>query len=401
MKGQPGNNAQLVRVQRRTGARIRSYDVHLADVRAPDGMESRMTPLRRTLTVLACLILSAAASAEPVPITSGPNLFSSPVVIRSGPGTDLRMAFLSNFYSTVIVRSLVLGRSIDDGQTWTLWVGPGGSAPPDAMRVPTYQSGSPSLIERNGVGFLLFYDYGFNFNFHLRRSQSSDGLTFADGSILDMGWNTGIEDQPRVIADGDDSLTMVYRRPIAEGAASEGLYLSRSADNGLAWDALHTLASPVGRVPDLVHRASDGLYLLCYLVDLPAGGYQIFVKSTHDPRDWSSPARLVAEGSVNSPSLTNMPDGAFVMVWGRGDNTQSDIVMSRSTDGFAWSPEVVVAGSPGLLDAGPFALAGPSPGVVDLYWSTQYEVGSSFESQIFHDNAVVVLDPVFAGSFDP
>lgn len=344
---------------------------------------------------------STTVAAAAAPITSGPNLFSSPVALRSAEGNELRIVFLYDFYNGVIFQGLVVGASDDEGETWTFGNGPGGDNTSGTLRVPTYQAGSPSLLQLASSDYVLFYHYGFNFDFHLRRSPSSDGMTYSTGTILDMGWSSGVEDQPRVIADGAGELTMIYRRQFAEGPSVAGIYLSRSVDEGVSWDSLHTLASAQGYQADLAYRASDGLYLLSYLVDDVGGGYEIYVKTTQNPRDWSAPARQLASGSVGAPRIARMSDGAFVMVWSRGDGAQSHIVMSRSVDGLDWSPEVTVAGSPTLVDAGPFALAGSSPGVIDLYWSALYEDGSTFTSQIYRDSAVVVLDPVFAGGFDP
>lgn len=349
---------------------------------------------------LALLCLSAGAVAEPVPITSGSNIFDSPVAIRTAPAGDIRLAFISNFYGPSITASIVLGRSSDDGANWTLWSGPGGFDAVQPLRVPTSQAFNPNLIRIDSSQYFLFYAHGVNFDFHLRRSVSSDDATFAAGSVMDMGWSSGIEDQPSVMRSAAGVLTMVYRRPMAEGPSGAGLYLAQSTNQGASWDNQHTLVSSDGILPDLAFRSSDGLYLLSYLVELPGGGYQIRIKSTHDARDWSQPSRELASGILGAARIAVMPDGAFVMVWSRSDGVQADISMSRSMDGTGWSPESTVAGTIDRNDGAPYPLATPSPGVIELYWSAATDGGMNFESQIVRDARIVVLDPVFATGFD-
>jgi hypothetical protein len=94
-----------------------------------------------------------------------------------------------------------------------------------------------------------------------------------------------------------------------------------------------------------------------------------------------------------------MPDGAFVLLYGRRIGNQSDLFARRSTDGNAWAAEIPLTNSPGWYDEAPFAVAGTSPSVVELYWVQTPDVSPAFTS-IARELATVMPDALFASGFD-
>lgn len=122
------------------------------------------------------------------------------------------------------------------------------------------------------------------------------------------------------------------------------------------------------------------------------------VKVSGNRNDWTAPAVLEIAGNNASPSLVVMPDGAFVLFYGRRMGNQADLFAGRSTDGSAWTEEFRLTDTPNQFDEAPFAVAGKSAGVVELYWAQTPDLTLS-GSTIVGDGAMVVLDPVFNSGF--
>ena len=346
-------------------------------------------------------VIASVACAEPVPLTAGTGQFGSPVATRDAT-TGLR---------TVVFDELWIGPSISqwmwvthssEGATWSPRVQVPTPDPAGRSRIVDSRQGGASLLRTTPGGYQLFRHYGGAVPRDIWRSASTDGTSFPDAQRVELGWASDGSGHPAVVSNAGSTLTMVYHRRTAEGAAGPGLYLAQSADDGASWDQQRTPVAAdaeSGTRSSLAHRASDGRTLVAYAVDAGVDGKRIVVKATHDVRDWSAPPALVIAGTNTTPALAVMPDGAFVLLWSRYDGSQWDIVLRRSVDGFDWQPDVAVTSTPATSDLAPFALVGESPGTIDLYWSRSTGSGGAF-ADIVHDASVVVLDGVFADGFD-
>ncbi len=347
-------------------------------------------------------VMASAACADPVPLTGGNGLFGSPAATRDAT-TGLRTVVFDEFWiGPSISQWMWLTHSSNDGATWSPRVQVPAPDPVGGLRIVDSRQGGASLLHTAQGAYLLFRHYGGATPRDIWRSASADGSAFPVAQRLDLGWTTVGSGYPAVLSNGGSALTMIYHRATAEAAGGPGLYLAQSADEGVSWDPQRTLVAADAETStrsSLAYRASDGRYLVAYVVDAGSGERPIVIKATHDVRDWSAAPALVIAGNNTTPALTVMPDGAFVLLWSRYDGSQWDIRARRSVDGFNWQAEVAVTATPTTSDLAPFAVVGASPGAVDLYWSRSTGSGGAF-ADIVHDSAVVVLDAVFADGFD-
>lgn len=196
-------------------------------------------------------------------------------------------------------------------------------------------------------------------------------------------------------------MTMLYQHFVPDGSSRAGIYLARSLSNGLTWSPVRTQVTTDARLgvrSMLAYRPSDHHYLATYETQWADDDNRVMVKVTDNVNDWAAPAVLEIPGNNLAPSLAVMPDGAFVLLYGRTIGGQSDLFARRSADGIVWTGEIQLTNTPNQPDDAPFAVAGTSPGVVELYWAQTPDLISP--SNIVRDGSVVVHDPVFASGFD-
>ena len=333
---------------------------------------------------LVLLILATGAFADVLPVTTGNALDYQVSIIRST--TDgARIAVFERLDGSVF-GDLWLTRSTDGGTSWSA---------PAPIIATTANERHPALIQTGASSYSLFYlkGTGATTSYRLWRATSSDGEHFTEQAMLDLGWASGGEVNPHVVRHADGTLTMSYQR------LSGGVYVAESSDAGINWDQLKTPINAIGQLPRISFRESDGVYLSSYQTGSTA--LQMFIKTSTDVHDWSAPAQDFAISGNNHDSLpVVMPDGAFVVFWIRESGGQFDIAARRSLDGLVWAPTISVTATASENDVEPHPLIGTSPGVVELYWGRESPVGSS-DYDIVRDPAVIVLDSLFIGSFDP
>lgn len=340
-----------------------------------------MTMIRACAFVLLGM-LPALAAASVQPVTSGSGLDYQAAILRAS-SDGARIVVFERLDASVF-GDLWLTRSIDGGQTWS---------PPVPIIASAANERHPALVETAPGAFALFYlkGSGAGSSYRLWRATSSDGITFSEQGMLDLGWATGGEVNPHVIRRADGRLTMSYQR------LSGGVYVAESSDGGVTWDAQQTAINANGQLPRITYRESDGLYLASYQTG--STDLQMWVKTTTDLRDWGAPAQAFATSGNNHDSLpVVMPDDAFVLFWIREAGGQFDIAARRSADGANWSDDIVVTASADENDVEPHPLVGASPGLVELYWGRESPLGSG-DYDIVRDPAVVVLDAIFADGF--
>ena len=329
---------------------------------------------------------------------------SNPVAVNNPDTGSKTLIYEELFFGPSITGRLWSQQSFDGGSTWSIPQAVS-LGPTRAAQIVTSLQGGASLVLRAGGGYVLFHHYGAGTPSNIWRTPGSDGSAFVDSTEVDLGWpeagNQPGSGFPSVVLDGPASMTMLYQRFAADGSSPVGVYLARSLDDGLSWSPGRTLVTTdahLGARSMLAYRSSDHRYVATYERQWAAEDNRVMVKVTDNVDDWSAPPVLEVPGNNAAPSLVVMPDGAFVLVYGRQIGGRSDLFARRSTDGIVWAEEIRLTDSSGY-DETPFALAGSSPGVVEMYWASTPDVSPTYTS-IVRNGAVVVLDPVYASGFD-
>lgn len=336
-------------------------------------------------TLVATLLLTPAfAFAATEPVTTGGLFDYQPSVIRADNGTVV--AVFERLAPANQYGDLWLTRSTDDGATW--------STPTIAIASASNERHA-SLLQIGPSSYVLFYLKGMTAvsSFRIARATSSDGITFTEQGLLDLGWGSGGEINPHVIDEGGGVLTMSYQRL----NTNTGSYVAQSLDSGATWDTLRTPIQLGSQLPRITRRASDGLYLASYQVG--SSSLTMHVETTTNLRDWNTPAQDFALTGNNHDSLpVVMPDGAFVLTWIRASGSGFDIALRRSADGRRWQPLQAVTSTPTENDVQPHPLTGPSSGSFQLYWGRAIPAGGN-AFDIVRDPAVVI-DAMHADGFD-
>lgn len=321
--------------------------------------------------------------AQILPVTTGSGNDYQPSVIRSTDDHAHMVVFERLDAQTS--GDLWLTRSLDNGETWSA---------PSAIVASTANERHPALLQLGPASYVLFYlkGTGATTSFRLWRATSSDGITFSEQGVLDLGWASGGEINPHVIRQANGTLIMSYQR------LSGGVYLAQSSDDGATWDLLRTAINSVGALPRIAYRESDGLYLASYQTG--ASALQMFVKTTTDVRNWTAAAQNFAATGNNHDSLPIvMPDDAFALFWIRANGQQFDIAVRRSLDGVTWSPALSVTSSIDADDVEPHPLIGTSSSSVELYWGRKSPLASG-EYDIVRQERVIVDEHLFDDGFD-
>lgn len=319
-------------------------------------------------------------------VTSGDEIDYMPSVIRSSDD-GARIVVFERLNPSTLAGDLLLTRSTDDGVSWST---------PAPIIASAASERHPSLLQLGAHDYVLFYlkGTGSSSSYRLWRATGTDGSAFIEQNQLDLGWATGGEINPHVIRHADGTLTMSYQR------ISGGSYVAESSDGGATWDALKTQIASGSQLPRIAYRDSDGLYLASYQVG--GSALSMYVKTTHDVRDWSAPRQDFAVAGNNHDSLpVVMPDGAFALFWIRENGSGFDLAVRRSIDGATWGDALVLTDTPDEDDVEPHPLVGTSSTEVELYWGRDVPAGSLTHDIVREAHAPVMFDAIFDDGFDP
>ena len=330
-------------------------------------------------------LIASAAAADVANVTSGPELDYQAAVIRS-TDDDARIVVFERLDPATFSGDLLLTRSSDEGETWTA---------PAPIIATSANERHPALLQLGPSNYVLFYlkGSGGNSSYRIWRATSSDGTTFTEQNPLVLGWATGGEVNPHVIRHADGMLTLSYQR------LPTGSYVAQSSDGGATWDTLKTQIAANSQLPRIARRDSDGLYLASYQVGSSA--LAMYVKTTHDVRDWSAPPQPFAITGNNHDSLpVVMPDGAFALFWIRASGAHFDLAVRRSLDGATWNDAIALTDTPDEDDVEPHPLVGASPGEVELYWGRDAPAGGLTYDIVREAHAPVVPDLIFGNGFE-
>ncbi len=337
---------------------------------------------RLLLALLALFMANAASAVENV--TSGPQTDYQASVIRSSDDGARIVVFerldVSNPNNPM--GDLMLTRSTDDGATWS---------EPVAIIATAANERHPALVQLGPASYALFYLKSTG-GYRIWRATSTDGTTFTEQSVLELGWASG-DINPHVIRHADGTLTMSYQR------LSGGAYVAQSTDDGVTWDTEQTQVAAGAALPRIAYRESDGLYLASYQVNPGNNQLQMYVKTTTDVHDWSTPPQDFAVTGNNHDSLpVVMPDDAFALFWIRANGSGFDLAARRSLDGIAWDPAITITDSPSEDDVEPHPLV-TSASTVELYWGRSL---GGLDYDIVREPEVVLFSepPLFADGFE-
>lgn len=318
-------------------------------------------------------------------VTSGPDIDYQASVIRS-QDDGARIVVFERLDPSTFSGDLLLTRSTDDGATWS---------EPAPIIATTANERHPALLQLGPSSYVLFYlkGTGSGSSYRLWRATSSDGVAFTEQNQLALGWTSGGEVNPHVIRHADGTLTMSYQR------LPTGSYVAQSSDGGATWDTLKTQIASDSQLPRVAYRDNDGLYLASYQVGSSA--LAMYVKTTHDLRDWSAPPQNFATSGNNHDSLpVVMPDGAFALFWIRQNGSGFDLAVRRSLDGAAWGDAIALTDTPDEDDVEPHPLVGTSASEVELYWGRAAPAGSMDYDIAREPHAPVMPDAIFGDGFD-
>ena len=344
----------------------------------------RMKHTTRTLGAIVLAFIGAVNAAEPV--TSGDEIDYMPSVIRSSDD-GARIVVFERLNPSTFAGDLLLTRSTDDGVSWST---------PAPIIASAASERHPSLLQRAAHDYVLFYlkGTGSSSSYRLWRATSTDGISFTEQNQLDLGWTTGGEINPHAIRHANGTLTMSYQR------LGGGSYVAESSDGGATWDTLKTQIASGSQLPRIAYRDSDGLYLASYQVGSSA--LSMYVKTTHDVRDWSAPRQDFAVAGNNHDSLpVVMPDGAFALFWIRENGGLFDLAVRHSLDGASWSNALALPGVVGEHAVEPHPLIGASSVEVELYWgSGQLPPADPVDMDIVREAHAVVVDSIFVDGLE-
>lgn len=343
--------------------------------------------MKPAICLLCAIVLAFIGAANAVEsVTSGNEIDYMPSVIRSSDD-GARIVVFERLNASTFAGDLLLTRSTDDGASWST---------PTPIIATAASERHPSLLQLGPSNYALFYlkGTGSNSSYRLWRATGTDGSAFTEQNQLDLGWATGGEINPHVIRHADGTLTMSYQR------LGSGSYVAESSDGGATWDTLKTQIAGGSQLPRIAYRDSDGIYLASYQVGSSA--LAMYVKTTHDVRDWSAPRQDFAVVGNNHDSLpVVMPDGAFALFWIRENGSGFDLAVRRSTDGMTWGDAIALTDTPDEDDVEPHPLVGTSSTEVELYWGRDVPAGSVTHDIVREADAPVLFDAIFDDGFDP
>lgn len=338
---------------------------------------------------------------EYVTVTGGPGNDRQPSVAIPWTQPDSRIAIFARLGGPQN-GALYGTRSDDTGTSW--------SEPFVALDSQEHEV-TPSLVQTDAAAWSLFHHRWSASRFF--RQTSSDGMTFGQPELVELGWVLPVSlKEPHVVRGGDGALTLIYNccGGGLGGSRFEAAYIARSLDNGASWDALLTEAARDNsglRQPRLAQRASDGVWLLTYVTgQIPVVGPiepgTIWLKQAVDPYDWSAPAvRLTPDDGVDNihPSPLVLADGSFVVAWARDVDGAFQVFAIRSLDGVTWQSPMQLTERAGLHNIDPLAVAGAQPGTIDLYWSAGQAPGfDDFDIALMA--GIDVVDFLFIDAFE-
>ncbi|HEU4662477.1 MAG TPA: sialidase family protein [Dokdonella sp.] len=321
------------------------------------------------------------------PVTGGDEIDYMPSVIRSSDD-DARIVVFERLDASTFNGDLWITRSTDGGASWST---------PSAVVATAANERHPSLVQLGPASYALFYLKGSGGLSSLRiyRATSSDGVTFSEQGVVDLGWASGGQFNPHVIRHPDGTLTMSYQY----NSGSSASYVAQSADGGATWDPLKTPIAAGSQLPRIAFRASDGLYLASYQVG--GSALSMYVKTTTNVHDWSAAPQDFAVTGNNHDSLpVVMPDDAFALFWIRANGGQFDLAVRRSADGVNWGDAIALSDTPDEDDVEPHPLVGTSSTTVELYWGRDTPAGS-LTHDIVREPRAIVVDAIFADGLDP
>ena len=211
-------------------------------------------------------------------------------------------------------------KSTDGGATWQA-----------TMRL-TYSTDlsqpdmTPAIAVSGSNVYAVWYDEpAGNQEIYLRKSSNGGVAWQATQRLtynLDWSW------KPAVVVDGS-IIHVVWD--------SDGLYYKKSHDAGATWMTTRMLAS-VGASPRLAVDSSGGIHLACY--GWPAGGESeiYYLKSPNAGTTWTQPKRITwTAGTTHYPDIAVDSSGNVFPVWSDYTPGNEEIYCRRSPDaGATW-----------------------------------------------------------------
>lgn len=213
--------------------------------------------------------------------------------------------------------------SMDDGESWE-------NLFPIIEEVGNQSTFSVVLVNDS---LKLFYASNENGYYKIYSIQSADGVNWINKKQLDLGWSINQQYYgPMVIAEEDQSLTMVY---IGWGG---GAYISH-CPNGENWDTEKTL------VQSGAYRArickSNGNYTIAYHRNI-GGNYDIHLKTSFNRKNWSQEIDISSNGNSHDAYISNTPDGKYILYYAKHEPAAYNICKRESDNGIDWSEEVFI-----------------------------------------------------------
>lgn len=337
--------------------------------------------------LIALLGVSLQVGATPVQISNG-KIFDRQASLLADGALRVGVVERSTAPGSGIESTLYRLRSTDGGASFPVDLQP--LFPDSGLRHPT--------LVKPGTDYLLFFEEGLaSAQIRLRRAVSSDGISYLrDAQTLDLGWASGGQARPQVVAGPGNLLTLSYEY-LADGSAR----LAQSADGGLSWDLQQTLSANAASYPRLAWRASDGRWLLAYQSGTPP---RVAWKTTLDPRNWPATAEWLTPAGSESrrPWPIVQPDGSWVIFYAEVNlaSGRTDIWSRRSVDGIQFDAAVAHTNS-GFAEDFPFAAAGATAQSAALVYSRAASGCGSSYCWLWLDQQAALLDmPIFADGFE-
>jgi len=251
-------------------------------------------------------------------------------------------------------------------------------------------SSSPCIAADSGNGIhVVWRDYSPGNEEIFYKKSSDRGTTWL--SAVRMTWDAAISSNPRVAADPDFGIHIVWAAYIPGGSE---IFYKRSSNAGASWQASKRITWSTGDTfsPAVAVDTVNGVHIAWY--DDSSGNFEIYYKKSSDGgTNWSSAKRLTWN-AVDSiyPAIAINPSSGVHVVWERGnqgDWSAHEIFYRRSTDGgntwqavkrLTWnsggsySPSIATDAGAGIH----IAWHDTTPGYAEIYYKKSTDNGGTW-----------------------